>query len=359
MNDVKISGIQLSFLLIGFTFGTSAVMNSALGALQDGWLAFIIGWGAGFLLMGVYVSIYLLYPSKTLIDILTSCFGIILGKILGALYIWFFIHVGALVLRNFSQFITVALLVNTPLVFVVGIFTIVTAYAVRNGIEVMGRLAELIMPIIPIFVIYTVMFLLPQFDFENLSPFLEKGIRPVLEAAFLTSAFPFGQTVVFLMLFNQLNKGENIYKATFISIAFVGLLLLTTTLRDILVLGPEVLLRAVYPAFLSTKLIHFGDLDPIVAINLMFGVLIKVGVYFYAGAVGIAQILDLDDYKPFVFPLIGILIPLAIWDAESIFEFNRFVEEVFPYYSSVFQVIIPVIILAVALIKKKVLKHLN
>ena len=39
----------------------------------------------------------------------------------------------------------------------------------------------------------------------------------------------------------------------------------------------------------------------------MFGVLMKVGVYFYAGSVGIAQILDLDDYKPFVLPLIGSL----------------------------------------------------
>lgn len=104
MNDTKISGIQLALLIIGFTFGSTAIMNPSYGAGQDAWLAFILGFIGGTTLLGIYVAIAHLNPGKNLYEILESFFGKYLGRGIGLLYVWYFIHLASLVLRNFGEF---------------------------------------------------------------------------------------------------------------------------------------------------------------------------------------------------------------------------------------------------------------
>lgn len=352
MNDVKISGVQLSFLIIGFTFGTSAIMNSALVALQDGWLALLIAWAGGFLLMGVYVAISLSNKGKSFIGILEAAFGSLLGKVFGILYGFFFIHVGALVLRNYGQFMNIAVYTETPLIVLIASFSLIVAYTIRNGVEVLGRTSELLVPFIPIATTLVFFGVLSQMDISNFLPVLKDGIEPLLKGVFLTTAFPFSQNVVFIVLFNYLNKQENLIKVTMSSIAIVGSLLFLITIREIMVIGGELISILTYPAFLSAKSIWFIEVDPLIAINLMLGVFIKASVYLYCGIVTITEGLGLDDYKPLVLPLTAFTIALSIWVFESVFEFQSWVSDIFPYYSLIFQVLIPIVLLAVILIRK-------
>ena len=53
IRDTRISGYQLSLLMMSFIFGSSAIVAPAATAGQDAWLAFILGWLGGLLLMWI------------------------------------------------------------------------------------------------------------------------------------------------------------------------------------------------------------------------------------------------------------------------------------------------------------------
>lgn len=352
VRDVKISSFQLSMLIIGFIFGSSAILNPSVGAGQDAWLAYLLGLSGGLLLMGIYVLIARLNPEKTLIEILRTSFGKYIGSIIAVFYIWYFIHLAVLVLRNFSEYMSISVYAETPIIFIIISYALVIAYLVKSGLEVMGRLGEIMVPLLPLMVFFLFLSLIPVYDISNFSPFLGQGIKPVLKTAFSIVTFPFGETVLFLMIFPYLNKKENIFKTAYLSILIAGLILINITVRDLMVLGPDMLFRTVFPPAISTKLIPFGNLDPLIAVNLLIGGGAKISICLYAAVTGITQLLNLKNYKLFVLPALTIIVTLSIWIYDNVLQMIYWAADIYPYYAIPFQVIIPVIILVISLIRK-------
>jgi len=72
----------------------------------------------------------------------------------------------------------------------------------------------------------------------------------------------------------------------------------------------------------------------------------------YAAVMGIAQLFNLGDFKPFVGPTAAMIIALSIWLYDSLFEMIQFTE-IWPYYSLPFQIVIPLLLLIISWIKQK------
>ena len=351
--DVKISSIQLFLIMVGFIFGSSAIINQSVGAYQDAWLAFIIGWFSSYLLIGVYVTLSLLHPQKTLIDMLIDCFGTFFGKILSACYIFYFIHLAALVLRNFGEYMNTVNYPDTPLLFLMLALAMVTAFAVKNGLEVFSRVNEMLMPFAIFFVTGLFFVFIHTYELKNLLPFLEKGFLPVLKVSYGVLTFPFGETVLFLMIFPALNRKENLVKTVFLSITAGGLILLNITLRDLMALGPILMNKVIFPPHSTTSLLPDFVIDPFIAANLLINGGLKVVICSYCASLGITQLFGLEDYKPFVLPITAIVVSLSQWIYDSLPEMTRWAAEVYPIYVIPFQFIIPALLLIISLIKKK------
>lgn len=355
--DIKISGYQLAMLMMGFIFGSSAVMNPAASAGQDVWLAGLFGLGGGVMLMLLYTKISLLNPSLTLIEILQTAFGKYLGNLLSLLYIGYFIHLAALVLRDFGEHMAVTVYYTTPLVFTMGSFALLASYCLKKGLEVSARAAEMLMPYLFIFLTVIFFLLIPEYNTENFFPVLEKGFSPILKAAFNILTFPYGETVVFLMIFPALYSAKRLRKVSLLSVLIMGLILLSVTVRDLLSLGPDLLTRLVFPPSLSTELTQEIQLEPLISVNLLLGGWIKITICMYGAVVGIAQLLKLDDYKPFVLPLAILCVAMAIWLFPDVFEMLDWATAVYPYYAVPIQIIIPVLILIITNFKKNTKKR--
>lgn len=352
MENAKISGFQLSMVYVGFILGSSAIVNCSFMAAHDAWIAYLIGWASGFVLLGIYVYLAILNPSKTLIDMLKEYFGKYIGSLIGILYIWYFIHIASIIIRNFSEFMVTVIYTETPISFILIVFMLLLVYVLKSGFEVFVRTAELVMPILLLIILLTTLVLVREFDFNNILPTLENGVSPILSAAFRVNSFPFGETVVFLMIFPFLANRKEIKKISFLSLLITGGLLLIITLRDIFVLGEDLLQRGVYPQLISTKLFPFIDIDAFVAVDLLIAGGAKILVFVYGALIGLSQILDLEDYKIFVFPIAIIIISLSIWIYDSVFELLDWTIEIFPYYAIPFQIAIPTILLIMSLIKR-------
>jgi len=353
IKGVKISGAQLSVLITGFLLGSTSIINVASGAKQDAWLAFGMGWAGGFILMGMYVAISLLNPFKSLVEILKDSFGRYCGSAAAVLYIWYFIHLASLVLRNFGEYLVTAIFPETPIIFVIICFMLVIAYALKNGLEVIARMSQLFVPLVPFTIIFASLLLLSQVNHNYLFPFLEKGVKPVIKTAFTVLSFPFGEAVAFLMIFPHLNERDSLVKVAYLSLAIIGFLIFIAEIRNLLVLGAEMLTNNYFPSQTVSELIPNIHIDQIIAINLLIGGGVKICICIYAAVLGIAQLFNLDDYKPFVLPIVTIIIALSIWVYDNLFEMFYWAVEIWPYYSVPFQIVIPLILLIKSSIKWK------
>ncbi len=351
---IRISYIQLTLLLTGFLLGSSAIMNQSDTARQDSWLAAILAVIAGVAVISMNVWISLLNPGKSLIGILKDKFGNVFGTVTAVLYIWYFIHIAALVTRELAEFMVTTTYAETPIIFVAICMVLVTAYLVRHGLEVIARTSEILIPllIVSVIIIFLVMINLHEYNIENLLPFNERGLKPILHSSFIMTTFPYGESILFTMIFPYLYH-RKLLKASILGVLISGLLILGITLRDLMVLGPDLISRVIFPPHITTGLIPNLDITPLVEVNLIIAGGIKIAICIFAAALGIAQLLGEHDHKPFVVPISVLTVVLSIWIFDDILAFFYWINTVWPYYSIPFQFVIPVLLLLMSWLKTK------
>ncbi len=346
----KISRFQLAVLIMGFLFGV--VINPASAAKQDCWIAYLASWVGGFFLLGGYVLIANLNSGETLIGILEKNFGRIIGKAIALLYIWYFMHLAAIVIRNFGEYIVITDYPETPITFTIIIMIITIAYAVRSGLEVMARTAEFFIPIIPVMVILVTAFLFQFFDINSYKPMLVRGLGPIIKTSIVLLGFPFGELVIFLMVFPALNRKKDLLTTSFLALFVMGTVLLIILLRNFFILGADMLFETIFPSTITTRLIPGYNLDAVVAVNYLIGGMCKVSICIYAATQGLVQVFNLNRYKLFVLPVSALVITVAIWLYDSTFETIRWSVENYFIYSFPFQIMIPGIVLIISIVKR-------
>jgi len=356
LKNEKISSLQLSWLLIGFLLGDSTIISPVSGVMQDAWISFSIALIGGYILIGLYIYIAKLNPYKTLIDILKDSFGKYMGSLIGLFYIWYFIHIASLILRTFSEYMIVTNFHETPIVFLNIFWMILIAYALKKGIEVVGRVAELGLIIVPFTVTVITLLSIPLWKLHNILPVLEADWPTILRGSFGLLTFPFGEAIVFLMIFPHLNKQKNLLKSSYIAITFIGVSFIVIIIRNIFSLGAEVISRSTFTSHLLTSLIPDMVLEPIISITLILVGGVQISIFVYGATLGLTQVFELDDYKPFVVPVLIIVISLSNLIYDDLPDIGRIAKEIYPFYAIPYQFIIPLFILIISLIKSKTKK---
>ncbi|HVJ48428.1 endospore germination permease [Desulfitobacterium sp.] len=308
----------------------------------------------------VALPVYLLFkkfPNQTLYEYSQAITGKIGQWVVGILYIWFFIHMAALNLSNFSEFFTTIIMPETPSLFFVITLTLVSAYAAHKGIEVLGRLSEFIAPIIMIALIGVVLLLVKDMDLKELTPILEKGIYPSI----LTGLSPVAQTVEIIglaIIFPFINDRQKIKKVYIFTPLLLGLFLFILTISVIALLGDDLAKSLTYPFYSIVRLVHVGNfLERIEAIHVavwILGMFIKTAFYYYLIVLGLAQLFHLKDYKPLILPTGTIIVSLSNVLGQSIVELREFISfNIYTWYTLFFILFIPSLLLLTATIRKK------
>ncbi len=79
---------------------------------------------------------------------------------------------------------------------------------------------------------------------------------------------------------------------------------------------------------------------------------IRTFMYFYASVIGIAQILKIKDHRPLILPLGMIIIVLSQIVHPNIVHSNNYNKEVWPLFSSVIAILLPLLLLFIAKFRK-------
>lgn len=336
-------------------------MISFGGAKHDVWLTAILATVLALIGAGLILALALKYPSQTLLQYSRQILGHWLGRLIGLLYIAFFLLATTMFTRDFTELFLTYVMPETPIYALVGIALLMAAYAVINGLEVIARSAEILIPSIFIVVIVGILGNLPNMDFAQLSPVLEDGWQAVLTDA-ITQIPYFGMAVSWLFILPSINAKTGAKKTLLFSIMFVGLVIFLVSITVVLILGAEapVLINyQFYNAFRYINLANFFErIDILFILGWSSASFVTIALFFYLTVASIKQWLDLETYRPLVLPLGVIIFFLSIFIFSSYAELRLFMSlQRFGLIALPLELGIPIILLGVDSIKGKILKR--
>lgn len=358
LEDGRISNKQAAFLIISTILATSIIFLPNLifqEAKQDAWMSVIVvtvfGVAAGFII----ASLGARFPRRSVIQYSVDIVGKPLGKVIGLIYVLFFIYINAFIVREIADMFNTNFMPETPVsVFSIGIvFT--AAYAVRSGLEVLSRTSEIITPFVLLMLLLIVGLVYPEIDTGLFFPMLEKGFIPVLKGAYSPALF-FAETIVMVMLIPYLNKPSGAKGPIISAVLIVGLFQLIV-MAVITGVFDGLASNINFPTLMLARYISLADLiervEPLIMLTWIGGGFVKVSVFYYCTVLAAAQWLNLREYKALVLPTGVLLTVLSIILWENIVQLSYQIAKVVPPYFLAIEVGIPLILLVVARLRGK------
>ncbi|OEF95635.1 GerAB/ArcD/ProY family transporter [Desulfuribacillus alkaliarsenatis] len=347
---------QAIFTIVMFITGSAIIFGVGGGAEQDIWIVIILSMLLVIPVLIMYARILEFYPGENLFTISKIVFGTFFGKFIIMLYTWYAFHLGGLVLRNFSEYIQIVSFPETPQIFTLTLMTIVTIYFVKSGIEVIGRWTVLFFPILLLVSLLVIMLSIPIMNPIYIRPTFEYGIMPVISNTSTVFAFPFAETVLFIMVFDKINGKVGLRKVYLYSLLIAGSMILLSSVKNVLVLGSAASLYY-FPAHTAARLIEVGTflqrIEVLTAIICIACGLIKISICLLVATRGIAALFNINDNKIFVFPTGLLMMSFAVIIYNNTIEMFSWATEIYKYYALPFQLLIPLILWLVLEIKMR------
>jgi spore germination protein KB len=356
MQKESITQQQASCILVMFIFGSTLVFGVGTEVGRDIWISLTLTIAMIIPAVLIYARIIRLFPGKNLFELVEELFGSAFGKVLTCVFVWYAIHLAASVLRNFTDFIQVTALPDTPQLPVAVLLLAVIVYLTKCGMEVFGKWALVTFIIICVIIPITVVLSVPSMKWSNLLPIMDNEWGDILTATYQQFSLPFGEVVLFLGVANSLRRENSPYKAYLYGILCAGAISIVILLRNITVLGPAMMESVYYPAFVAGRIINpsefFARMESVIAMNYLFAGITKMSFCIFVAAKGMTRLFNLQDYKKLLIPVCLLCLMFSLISYNSVTHLFDFVKNYYPIYVIPFQILIPLLIWITAEIKR-------
>ena len=286
----KLTSMQSYTLMLICLLGTAIIFGTPK-LVPDVWLVELISLLPAILLFLLYTALFSLQKRNGFLGLLTSAWGKTLGRTLAVCYAVYFLYIAARNVRDMLELVMTTLLRETPPQIVVLLFILIIAYAASGGMKTLGRLSEVMVALIILFFVLLGLLLAMSgsLALERTLPFLSKGMLPLIKECFsATLWFPYGETIVFLVLSPGLGNPVQFRKLGLAVIITAGIVLTLSDLLQVWSLGMEFEKFSAFPLLDAARLIKIGDfitrMDALVSMITIFSVLVKCSVFLYASA---------------------------------------------------------------------------
>jgi len=353
MPKEMISARQAFCIIAIFIWGSSVVIGGNSEAGHDAWITLVFGFALAIPMLLVYARIMRLYPEKNLFDVLEAILGKAGAKILIAFVSFYALHLCAIVLCNFSEFIEVVAMPETPQLPLMIIMMAVTSYLAISGVETLGRWAVVTMPVIIFVVLFTVIAALNYMDFTNILPLMDHDLPVIAGGSFKLFSFPFAELVLFLGVADAVKKQTSPYKLLLGAGAFGALVLLIVMLRNVELLGSMIFVEY-FSSYIAARIISVGDffarIEGSISMNFVISGITKITLCLFVAARGISYLFGFSGGRRITVAVAALTLALAVTLYGSVGEMFSFIN-VYPYYAMPFEVFIPAVIWLLAEIK--------
>ncbi|GKX31052.1 germination protein [Vallitalea longa] len=354
----KISYKQIVSLIIMTISPTAILYLPTLiykEAKQDGWISIIVVTVYSLFLTFVINKLNLMFVDKTIIEYSVDIVGKYFGKTIGLIYCVMFINLNSTVIREFSEFLAGPFMMETPILFFTIGIMLPSIFGVYKGIEVIGRTAQIILPIFIGAVVIIIILGIKDMNFSNLQPIMEDGFVPVLKGATRQMSW-FSQPMILVIIMPFINNPQKVGKTSYLAVILTSFLILSVNISIITTFGCQTKIM-IYP-FLSfaryiTALGFIERLDSIIMFLWIGGVFVKIVVLHYCSVISISQLFQVKDYRKLSIPVGIILIVISTVAWKSLVELKDYIKSFNYYFNVSIQAGIPITLIVIEKIKRR------
>lgn len=320
MKRIQISGGLYACLLFCQLVTTAVILLPAPlvnMAGQEAWLPVITGalLGLAPTMLGIHVCVR--HPGLGPGQIARVVLGKWLGSLVSFLYAAFALFIFSMVMRDLYDFLSGVLLNRTPgLVMVAGMGAVVL-YGIWAGLEPLARVAFQVVVALTAGVILLEVLCIREYSLLQREPFLYRGLGAILQGTPLPGSW-LAEGVFSMSLVPHLKQPRQAYRWTLVAFAGAVLVLASIILNTVLVLGPDLPSRLVYPTFTLSELVNLGSaverLEVLLVIIWTSGIFTMLGIYLLAAATATSHALGLKHHRvpAAVFAVVGVWL-VRVW----------------------------------------------
>lgn len=341
-----------------FLYLTADAMTAPIGAPagNQSWISILFAIFIGLGFAWIYTHLSDSHSGKSMIEISELLLGKWAGKLIGLLYGWFSFEICAYNLKNSWQMTSTVALPNTPVIVIAIAAMAFVVWIAYGGIETISRLSTILIPVLVFFLFLAFILLSKDFEFKNFLPLTDIKWRKVLYSSLQVSTLPLGLSVLFTMVFPNLNQKGKAKAPSLYAVATAGVLILFSDILYLLTLGP-LAPKLTYPGYTTFSYIQVADfLDRaeilfytiFIAINI-----VEISISLYVSALCMAKVFGIDNFRVLIIPLGILVVEQSTFIVQNHAEHISIAMYAWPWYALIYQLLIPLLLLLFSAVRKK------
>ncbi|MEF3302564.1 GerAB/ArcD/ProY family transporter [Paenibacillus sp. GYB003] len=294
MKATRISDYQFFFIIFvsvtSLTF-FSVPLQLVSKVKQDLWLSMAIGTAVDLYVAAILAWLGNAYPGQSLVQYPSAALGKAAGKLVGAIFLLFFVGVVVSSLWIFSDFLARTLMPETPRFLFSTTMTLCAGWAASKGLETIARLAQLIGAVILIVSIIMFATSLPLFRADHLLPQFENGFGPAVKGSVYSASW-FGICIMMGMLMPHQANPKRTFRMKTFAVLLGSSLMTLYLLYCIGVMGPYMAARLENPIYTFariTRLVIFERIEVLLLLVFITGTFITMSTLYFSVAEGVSQ----------------------------------------------------------------------
>lgn len=356
-ND-KISLRQLQILLILDIFGAGVIFLPRIAAEyaeQDAWICIILATLAVMFFAFIMVSVAKRFPNQSFVDYTSKLLSRPIGILLSIVFVIKMTLSASFILRFFVEISREILLENTPFSVVGGIMLIICAYSASKGLEGRARLAEILIFVVILPLIFVCIVAASDVDFSNVLPIVSSDTENILRGGY-EALFAFTGLELCMLIFPRLNKTGDAVKSIVTAAAALGFLMTVITVVAIAKFGPFGLKRQLWPVLEMMDAIDSpGSLlerqGALVMSFWIVSVFASINAYLYHSSIMLKEICKKGKHSMYILILLPVIFGLSFFPS-NIFEALEYINVVNHTLGAAFIIVVPAVLLIVAKLRK-------
>lgn len=359
IENSKISTKQIRALIVSTVVGVGILtLPSKVSVItgNDGWIAIIIG-GLLTLIPIIFINkIFEFYPDKNFFEIGHELLGRWIFNIFLIMFLVYYIILAASVTRNLAEIVKAFLLETTPTEFIVLTFILVTTYAARSDINIIGRIAYHIYSLIIVFSILLTFVTLTGINYENMLPTLQSDFTQ-LPKAIGVSFFSYLGFEILLFALPFAEDKKKTLQSSLIGVAIVTVIYVTVFVVSLSQYGLDHLNRQLFPVLSLIKEVDLPgffleNLDGFVMAVWVLFIFASMGPAYYGAGIILSNLMNTKSHDMFILPLLPIIYIISLIP-QSITEVNINLGKIIDYTGLVVIVVLPAILYALGYFKTR------
>lgn len=359
MNKEVISGRQLLALIFTFTVATATLFLPSFvtrNAGRDGWIAALVAGLVGVIVVLVVTAVGLKYPKLTLIEYSEIILGKWTGKLVGLIFMVFYLHMTSIMIREVSATVNANILTGSSLEVITIILFAISAYTVKKGLEVITRLNILVLMVIFLAMLICFTLLVKDMDIALLRPVLSKGITPVIKDSVSPAAW-LGEVVSIAFLIPFINKPKETRICSIIGVLWAAVTLAFLVALDIMVFGAKLTANLTFPTLEAVRIINISDYIQRAEIFFLvpwtFANIIKICFFYYITVLIISKWFKLENVNTLVLPVGLFLFSMSLALIKNSVDLIEFLSKAWGIYALSIELGIPLLLLMIEAIRGK------